>query len=56
MNEIIFPILNVLKLDGLCLCINCGKLFVQAKDTRDHGICSLSCGYQFRGISAGDFL
>ena len=56
MSAIIFPILNYLKLDGLCICINCGKLFVQAKDTRDHGICSLHCGYQFRGISAGDFL
>lgn len=56
MNEIIFPIQNVLKLDGLCLCINCGKLFMQAKDTRDHGICSLSCGYQIRGLSSNDFM
>lgn len=56
MNAVIFPILNCLELEGLCICINCGKLFVEAKDTKDHGICSLSCSYQFRGISVGDFL
>ncbi|WP_000061843.1 hypothetical protein [Acinetobacter baumannii] len=56
MSMIVFPLKKVEKLDRLCLCINCGKLFVDAVDSKDLGICSLSCGYAFRGISWSDFL
>ena len=51
-----FGVKKAEKLDRLCLCINCGKLFVDAVDSKDLGICSLSCGYAFRGISWSDFL
>ncbi|HEM6635667.1 MULTISPECIES: hypothetical protein [Acinetobacter] len=56
MSMIVFPLKKAEKLDRLCLCINCNKLFVDAVDSRDHGICSLSCGYAFRGIGWSDFL
>lgn len=56
MNMIVFPLKKAEKLDRLCLCINCNKLFVEAVDSLDHGICSLSCGYEIRGLSSRDFL
>ncbi|HHP6409596.1 TPA: hypothetical protein ACSE3R_003654, partial [Acinetobacter baumannii] len=55
-SMIVFPLKKAEKLDRLCLCINCNKLFVDAVDSKDLGICSLSCGYAFRGISWSDFL
>ncbi|MDO7225144.1 hypothetical protein Q5M53_02585 [Acinetobacter baumannii] len=56
MSMIVFPLKKAEKLDRLCLCINCGKLFVDAVDSKDLGICSLSCGYEIRGLCSRDFL
>jgi hypothetical protein len=56
MSMIIFPLKKAEKLDRLCLCMNCNALFIQSVETKDHGICSLSCGYEIRGLSSRDFL
>lgn len=56
MSIIVFPLNKAEKLGRLCLCVNCNKLFVEAVDSLDHGICSLICGYEIRGLSSRDFL
>lgn len=53
---VIFPMNKVEQLWGLCFCINCGFLFLQNQATKDHGICSLDCGYEYRGIGWSDFI
>jgi len=47
---------KLVKLEGLMFCIQCNKLFIENKDTKDHGICSLNCGYRYRGLHWSDFL
>lgn len=53
---IVLPIKKTILLNGLMFCIQCNKLFVELEDTKDHGICSLSCGYAFRGLHWSDFI
>lgn len=56
MSRIVFPLKMAEKLDRLCACLNCNALFIQSVETKDYGICSLSCGYEIRGLSSRDFL
>lgn len=56
MSMIVFPLKKAIKLDRLCACLNCNALFIQSVETKDHGICSLSCGYEIRGLSGREFL
>lgn len=53
---IIFPIKEVLFINNIVLCIQCRKLFNEQYDTKDHGVCSLECGYKLRGLHWSDFL
>ncbi len=55
-KSFVFPVREIAILKGLCICLNCGKIFVEHPLTNDHGICSLDCGYAYRGISWSDFL
>lgn len=36
-------------------CEQCGKRFNDWKGNKDPGICSLECGYAYRGLSSRDF-
>ena len=56
-NYWIFPInKNLIHLEHLYICANCGKIYVDHPDSRDYGICSVYCGYEIRGISWRDFV
>ena len=53
---IIFPIKKVEFINKIRFCIQCWKLFNEQEDTKDQGICSLSCGYKIRGLHWSDFM
>lgn len=38
------------------ICEHCGKEFEENPETKDPGICSIHCGYAYRGMSWTDFL
>ncbi|WNA15572.1 hypothetical protein [Acinetobacter phage HFM1] len=52
---IVFPLSKPLSINRIKMCLQCNKLFIESVDTKDHGICSLSCGYAIRGFSWVDF-
>lgn len=53
---IIFPVKKTISINNIRFCIQCWKLFDEKKDTKDHGICSLECGYKIRGLHWSHFL
>lgn len=53
---IVFPIKQVCYINNIRFCVQCGCLFNESEYTKDHGICSLECGYKLRGLHWSDFL
>lgn len=53
---IVFPVKNIEPINNIRFCVQCWKLFNESVDTKDHGICSLECGYKIRGLHWSDFL
>lgn len=53
---IVFPVKKTVEINNIIFCVQCGKLFNEEVDTKDHGICSLDCGYKIRGLHWSDFL
>jgi rubredoxin len=52
----VFPVKQVEFIKNIMFCIQCGNLFNEQEDTKDHGICSLDCGYEYRGLHWSDFI
>lgn len=53
---IAFPIKKVDYINNIRFCIQCGCLFNESEYTKDHGICSLECGYKLRGLCWSSFI
>lgn len=53
---IVFPVKKTVEINSIRFCVQCWKLFNEEVDTKDHGICSLECGYKIRGLHCGDFV
>ena len=53
---IVFPVKKYIDISNIRFCVQCWKMFEEKEDTKDHGICSLECGYKIRGLHWSDFL
>lgn len=53
---IVLPKKELIPLKNIIFCIQCGILFNEKDDTKDHGVCSLECGYKLRGLHWSDFI